>query len=98
LNLNFFKAVSLYTKYTFSLYHRYHDVRSKDPTRENFLKRLQTYDVFNWSGKPVDPPQCALFGWEIAEKDVLKCVMCHQFLSVTLPSPTKDASCNEPVE
>ncbi|XP_045029900.1 NIPA-like protein [Daphnia magna] len=67
----------------------YHGVPCKDPTRESFLKRLKTYNVFNWSGKPVNPPQCARQGWEIAEKDVLKCVMCHQFLSVTLPSPSK---------
>lgn len=66
---------------------------SQNPIRISFLKRLATFDVFNWAGKPVNPPQCAKYGWQIAGKDVLKCVMCHQFLSVELPSPTKTFSC-----
>lgn len=72
---------------------RYHGVSPEDPMRQAFLKRLKTFDVFNWSGKPIDPPQCAKHGWEIAEKDVLKCVMCHQYLSVSLPLPSKHLSC-----
>lgn len=74
---------------------RYNEVPSEDPMHEGFLKRLKTFDVFNWSGKPIDPPHCAKHGWEIAEKDVLKCVMCHRYLSVSLPSPTKNLPCKE---
>merc|ERR1712071_293451 len=62
-------------------------ISTVDPIREDFLRRLQTFDVFNWSGKPIDPPQCSKYGWEIAEKDVLKCSKCNNYLSVELSSP-----------
>ena len=67
-----------------------------DPIREAFLKRLQTFDVFNWSGKPIDPPQCAKYGWEIAEKDVLKCSACRNYLSVELPPLSERENCKVP--
>jgi len=66
-----------------------------DPIREDFLRRLATFDVFNWSRKPFEPPQCARQGWEIAEKDVLKCSKCDSYLSVELPSPLQRKSYNE---
>lgn len=66
-----------------------------DPIREAFLKRLQTFDVFNWSGKPIDPPQCAKYGWEIAEKDVLKCSACRNYLSVELPPLSERENYNQ---
>ena len=64
-----------------------------DPARVNFLKRLKTFDASVWAGKPFDPPTCARLGWQVVEKDMLKCVVCNQFLSAELPSPSKLESC-----
>lgn len=71
----------------------YHDVPSVDPARVSFLTRLKTYTVSVWADKPFDPPMCARLGWEVVESDMLKCVMCSQYLSVSLPSPAKQQSC-----
>lgn len=79
----------------FILQQVYQEIPSKQPSQESFLKRLKTFRVFNWSGKPVDPPQCAKHGWEVIEKDVLKCVACNQIMSVSLPSPSKKESYKE---
>jgi len=73
--------------YLFWFVNRCSGISTVDPIREDFLRRLQTFDVFNWSGKPIDPPQCSKYGWEIAEKDVLKCSKCNNYLSVELSSP-----------
>jgi len=66
-----------------------------DPIRVAFLRRLQTFDYLNWSGKPIDPPQCARYGWKVVEKDVLKCISCRNYLSVELPPPSQKENYTE---
>merc|ERR1712136_674364 len=69
------------------------ETSTADPIREAFLKRLQTFDVLSWNGKPINPPQCAQHGWEFAEENILKCSTCQSYLSVELPSPSQRKSC-----
>ncbi|VDP18950.1 unnamed protein product [Soboliphyme baturini] len=52
----------------------------------DFIRRLKTY-WFDWRVKPLcmSPWMCARNGWEVVERDVLRCSSCGNFLSAHLP-------------
>ncbi|KAK3859340.1 hypothetical protein Pcinc_025920 [Petrolisthes cinctipes] len=55
---------------------------------EAFYGRVSTYGPGLWGVTKLSPLECARWGWQVIEHDVLECVSCHQVLCATLPSTT----------
>lgn len=57
-------------------------------SRSDFLRRLATFRVTNWFGKPhkLRPAICAANGWESAgSKDALRCTTCKRIACISNP-------------
>lgn len=72
-------------------------VNKQQHTHEEYLRRLKTFTLSNWFGKPMclSPPFLAQFGWECMEEDVVTCVTCGAMFSVRLPLVSADNYENE---
>ncbi|XP_059090273.1 serine-aspartate repeat-containing protein F-like [Tigriopus californicus] len=52
-----------------------------------FRRRLKTFTPKLWSSvNPVSPLICAQKGWEVSERDLLKCLVCRSHVFAKLPS------------
>ena len=61
----------------------------KTRTHELFLKRLNSFTLINWTGKPLclSPPLFAQYGWQCIGVDTIKCSVCGATAICRLPWP-----------
>jgi len=58
-------------------------------THELFLKRINSFTLINWTGKPLclSPPLFAQYGWQCIGVDTIQCSVCGATVVCRLPWP-----------
>ena len=61
--------------------------------REDFIKRLETFEFGKSSDIPLSPLFCVKKGWNFKDSDILQCLHCMAVICTSLPSPTEKEAC-----
>ena len=65
------------------------DAANQIRTHEQFIKRIKSFSLINWTGKPLclSPPLFAQYGWQCIGVDTVRCSVCGATVICRLPWP-----------
>ncbi|XP_071542808.1 uncharacterized protein [Panulirus ornatus] len=63
-------------------------VKTQPENLEAFYSRVNSFRPGLWNVLEVSPLQCARWGWQMLEKDVIQCVTCQEVVCAILPDPS----------